>query len=206
MGPNKISFGFFTILVNFWGWFYFTEPLYIFCHFGQFLGLVLFHCKSLFCICEVWKTWWNAVWVELDTVVWTSKHWMVCLCTWRQKLLTLDPVLETPWGTNFYAHTQIQILRHHYGTPWLTPLDFLPFWSIFGVGKISLQITLLHLWSVKNMMKCNLSWIGHSCLNFQLPTIEWSVFAPGGRNFSLCTLFWKHHEGPTCMHILRFRF
>ena len=43
--------------------------------------------------------------------------------------------------------------------PWLTPLDFLPFWSIYGVVKISLQITLLHLWSGKNMMKCNLSWV-----------------------------------------------
>ncbi len=40
----------------------------------------------------------------------------------------------------------------------------------------------------------------------QPPTIQWYIFLCGGQNFSLWTLFWKHHEGPTWMHLLRFRF
>ena len=62
---------------------------------------------------------------------------------------------------------------------WLNPLHFLPVWSIFGVGKISLQITLLHLWSMKNMMKCNLSWVGYSCLKVNL---QLSHFGPYSGN------------------------
>ena len=43
-----------------------------------YLGWAKFHCKSLSCIYEVWNRWWNAIWVELERVVWrsTSNHRM----------------------------------------------------------------------------------------------------------------------------------
>ena len=70
----------------------------VFLSFSSILVVAKFHCTSLLCLLEVWKKWWNAIWVELDTVVWgtTSNHEMVYLSTWRQKFLTLHPVLETP--------------------------------------------------------------------------------------------------------------
>ena len=103
---------------------------------------------------------------------------MVYLSTWRHKLLTLDP---KPFG--FFA-----ILVN--------------FWGLqnFTANHSSASVK----YEKHDEMQFELSWI--QFFEGQPPTIEWSIFLPGGTNFSFWTLFWKHYEGPTWMHIPRFRF
>ncbi len=88
--------------------------------------------------------------------------------------------------------------------PYLNPLDFLPFWAIFYGWQ---NFTANHSSaSVKcenhDEMQFELSWTQL----FEGQPIELSIFPPGAENFSLWTLFWKHHDRPTWMHLPRFRF